>query len=49
MIGTQSGAMTVNSIYGLVLDAELVQNLETSGDLKMKMIGKTKMKGKERD
>lgn len=49
MSGTQSGPMTVNSISGLVLDAELVQNLETSGDLKMKMIGKTKMKGKERE
>jgi len=50
MSGTQSGPMTINSKSGLVLDAELVQNLETSsGDLKMKMIGKTKMKGKERE
>ena len=47
MSGTQSGTMTVNSVSGLVLDAELVQNLETSGDLKMKMVGKTKMKGRE--
>ena len=47
MSGTQSGTMTVNSISGLVLDAELTQNLETSGDLKMIMIEKTKMKGRE--
>ncbi len=49
MSGTQSGIMTVNTKSGLVVDAELTQNLETSGDLKMKMIGKTKMKGRKRD
>jgi hypothetical protein len=49
MSGTQSGVMTVNLTSGLVLDGELIQNLETSGDLKMKMVGKIKMKGRERN
>ena len=49
MKGTQSGIMTVNTKSGLVVDAELMQNLETSGDLKMKMIGKTRMKGRVKD
>lgn len=49
MSGTQTGTMTVNTKSGLVVDAELNQILETSGDLKMKMIGKTRMKGRVRD
>jgi hypothetical protein len=48
MSGTQSGLMTLNSKSGLVVDAELTQNLETAGTLKMKIIGKTKMRGKEK-
>ena len=46
--GTQSGTMKLNSKSGMVIDAELTQNFEASGSLKMKMIGKMKMKGKEK-
>ena len=48
MGGTQTGTMTINAHSGLIVDAELTQNIETSGTFKMKMIGKTKMRGKER-
>jgi len=48
MNGTQTGTMTINTKNGLIVDAELNQNLETSGSIKMKMIAKTKMRGKER-
>ena len=48
MSGTQSGLMTLNSKSGLVVDAELTQNLETAGTLNMKIIGKIKMRGKEK-
>ena len=47
MSGTHSGTMTVNTRSGLVVDGEINQNIETSGNLKMKMISKTKMRGKE--
>jgi len=49
MSGTQTGVMTVNTKSGLVVSAELNQNIATTGNLKMKMIGKTKMKGKEQN
>jgi len=48
MSGTQSGVMTLNSKSGLVVDAELTQHIETAGSLKMKITGKTKMRGKEK-
>jgi len=40
--------MTLNSKSGLVVDAELTQHIETAGSLKMKITGKTKMRGKEK-
>lgn len=46
--GTQTGVMTLIAKSGLVVDAELNQSMETSGTIKIKMIGKTKMRGKER-
>jgi len=46
--GTQNGTMKLNSKSGMVVDAELTQNFESSGSFKMKMIGKMKMKGKEK-
>jgi hypothetical protein len=40
--------MTLNTKSGMVIDSELNQKFESSGAFKMKMIGKMKMRGKER-
>ena len=46
--GTQSGTLTINTKTGLIVDSELTQDFKSSGEMKFGMIGKLKMRGKER-
>jgi Family of unknown function (DUF6263) len=46
--GTQSGTMTINTTTGLIVDSELTQNFTSTGEMKLGMTGKLKMRGKER-